>query len=142
LKKRFPRQFPNFKQWLSLDDDPELSALYRYPGQLVLFAAEGNENFMPAFRQNFDLRDYSAFFSSRQSGVTYRGNGSLTRTADFIDYGKRIVLSKKHDESSVLAALQLASQRWGPYKSAARKSTSASASAWRRNTIFSLPTRN
>jgi hypothetical protein len=43
LKKHFPRQFPSFKAWLSLEDDPELSALYRYPGQLVLLAGE-NEN--------------------------------------------------------------------------------------------------
>jgi hypothetical protein len=113
LKKRLPHQFPGFKRWLSLDDDRELSALYRYPGQLVLFAAEGNENFTPAFRQNFDLRDYSAFSSPRQNGVAYRRNGSPTQTADFIDYGKKIVLSKKHDDSCVLAALQLASQKWG-----------------------------
>jgi hypothetical protein len=43
----------------------------------------------------------------------YRRNGNQTQAADFIDYGKRIVLSDKFDESCVLAALQLASQKWG-----------------------------
>jgi hypothetical protein len=41
----------------------------------------------------------------------YRRNGK--NVADFIDYGKKIVLSAKFDEESVLAALQLASQKWG-----------------------------
>jgi hypothetical protein len=33
--------------------------------------------------------------------------------ADFIDYGRKILLSKNCDETAVLAALQLANQKWG-----------------------------
>ncbi|MDR1622881.1 MAG: relaxase/mobilization nuclease domain-containing protein [Synergistaceae bacterium] len=111
LKKRFPHQFPSFKTWLSLDDDPELSALYRYPGQFVLFAGGGEGT--PAGERNFDLRDYFPVFGERRGGVMYRRNGSKRNTADFIDYGKKIVVSDKLDKFGVLAALQLASQKWG-----------------------------
>jgi hypothetical protein len=41
----------------------------------------------------------------------YCKNGK--NVADFIDYGKQVVVSDKFDEASVLAALQLASQKWG-----------------------------
>ncbi|MCL2009129.1 MAG: relaxase/mobilization nuclease domain-containing protein [Synergistaceae bacterium] len=109
LKKRFPHQFPGFKKWLSLNDDKELLALYRYPGQIVLFSAEINENYTPG--KSFDLRDYSPAFGGKRGGVMYCKSGKST--ADFIDYGKRIVVSDKFDEASILAALQLASQKWG-----------------------------
>ncbi|GHV30573.1 hypothetical protein FACS1894167_11630 [Synergistales bacterium] len=36
-----------------------------------------------------------------------------TSVADFIDYGKKIVVSEKTNDDSILAALQLASQKWG-----------------------------
>ncbi|MDR0411546.1 MAG: relaxase/mobilization nuclease domain-containing protein [Treponema sp.] len=108
VKNYFPRQFPSFKEWLSLDNDPELSVLYRYPGQLVLFTAEGSENFTP--EQSLDLRDYSPVFGERRGGVMYRKKG--TNVADFIDYGKKIFVTHNCDESAVLAALQLAGQKW------------------------------
>ena len=41
----------------------------------------------------------------------YCKNGK--NVADFIDYGKKVVVSDRFDEASVLAALQLASQKWG-----------------------------
>jgi len=109
LKKHFPHQFPSFKKWLSLEDDQELTALYRYTNQLVLFAADGDKNNTPG--KNFDLRDYFAVVGEKRSGVMYCKNGK--NVADFIDYGKKIVVSDKFDEASVLAALQLASQKWG-----------------------------
>ena len=108
LKESIPSQFPSFKKWLSLENNPELSVLYRYSGQFVLFAADGNEKFTPL--KSFDLRDYSPIFGKR-GGVMYCKNGK--NTADFIDYGKKIVVSPKLDEFAVLAALQLASQKWG-----------------------------
>ena len=89
LGKRFSHQFPSFKKWLSLDDDQELTALYRYPGQLVLFAADGSVNF--TLEKSFDLRDYSPVIGERRRGVMYRKKGK--NIADFIDYGKRIVVS-------------------------------------------------
>ena len=111
LKKRVPHQFPSFKKWLSLENDPELWVQYRYNNQLVLFAADSNEHFTPV--KSFDLRDYSPVFGKR-GGVMYCKSGKSNKNAaDFIDYGNKVVLADKFDESSVLAALQLASQKWG-----------------------------
>jgi hypothetical protein len=109
LKKRFPRQFPSFKAWLSLDADPELFVLFRHPGQPVLLCA-GDDTRLPSKRA-FDIRDYSLVFQGKNGGVKYSRNGGAV--ADFIDYGKIIVFSAKYDEASVTAALQLAGQKWG-----------------------------
>jgi hypothetical protein len=112
LKKRFPRQFPSFKAWLSMDDDPELSVIFRYPGQPVIFAASGEDTSVTGKTlRPIDLRDYSPVSDKRRGGVMYVRNGSSV--ADFIDYGKKIVFPAKHNEESVLAALQLASRKWG-----------------------------
>ena len=112
LKERFPRQFPSFKAWLSIDADPELSVIFRYPGQPVIFPAAGDEPFETGKAlKPFDLRDYSPVSDRRRGGVMYVRNGSFV--ADFIDYGKKIVFPGKHGKESVLAALQLASQKWG-----------------------------
>jgi hypothetical protein len=109
LKKCFPRQFPSFKDWLSMDEDHELFILFRHPGQPVL-SGTGNDGPLPV-RRPYDLRDYSPAFIGGRGGVKYCRNGSAV--ADFIDYGKIIVFSAKYDEESVTAALQLASQKWG-----------------------------
>ena len=109
LKKRFPQRFPNFKNWLNLETDPELLALYRYPDQLVLFCADAKEN--NASEAKFDLRDYCPVVDEKFDRVMYCKHGKSI--ADFIDYGRRIVLSKECDEASVLATLQLATQKWG-----------------------------
>jgi hypothetical protein len=113
LKKRFPRQFPSFKSRLLMDADPELSVIFRYPGQPAIFPAAEMEESSKIGKtlKPFDLRDYSPVSDIRRGGVMYVRNGSSV--ADFIDYGKKIVFSDKYDEGSVLAALQLASQKWG-----------------------------
>jgi hypothetical protein len=112
LKKRFPRQFPGFKTWLSMDADPELSVVFRYPGQPVIFAAYGEDASVTGKTlRPIVLRDYSPVSDKRRGGVMYVRNGSAV--ADFIDYGKKIVFPAKHNEESVLAALQLASRKWG-----------------------------
>jgi hypothetical protein len=109
LKKRFPRQFPSFKAWLNMEENLELSALYRYPGQLILFSGGGEEQ--PAGKKTFDLRDYSPVYSGKLNGVMYCREDQTV--ADFIDYGKKIVLAKECGEAAVLSALQLANQKWG-----------------------------
>jgi hypothetical protein len=112
LKKRFPPQFPSFKAWLSLDADPELSVIFRYPGQPVIFAVSGEDaSAIGKTLRPPDLRDYSPVSDKRRGGVMYVRSGSPV--ADFIDYGRKIVFSSEYDEGSVLAALQLANQKWG-----------------------------
>jgi hypothetical protein len=109
LKKRFPRQFPSFKAWLSMDEDHELFVLFRHPGQPILSGMGDNDFFSP--QRTFDLRDYTPVFKGGNGCVKYCRNDGTT--ADFIDYGKTIVFTAKYDEASVTAALQLAAQKWG-----------------------------
>jgi hypothetical protein len=60
-----------------------------------------------------DLRSFTAVFGNR-GGVGYcRKEKKATNKPDFVDYGRKILLSQKCDEATVLAALQLASQKWG-----------------------------
>lgn len=108
MKKRFFRHFPSFKAWLSLEDDQELSTLFRYWGQPVMLSG-GKEEL--SWRKKYDLRDYYPISKGKSGVVMYRKKESTV--ADFIDYGKKILLSAQYDEESVTAALQLASQKWG-----------------------------
>ena len=107
VKARYLQRFPSYKRWLA-DQRTELFMLYRYPGQNVLMPEQSGVT-QPTPRP-LDLRDYSA----RKAGysVLYcRGNAF---TADFKDTGRKIILDrKKLDETSVVAALQLANQKWG-----------------------------
>ena len=104
LKSRYLKHFPSFKTWILEQQDEALFLKYRYPGQTVLTSQERREH----FGSSFDLRDYKAFRSA--SGVAWcRHSGR----ADFIDCGRRIVMKKDHDEGAILAAMQLACQKWG-----------------------------
>ena len=103
LKSRYLKHFPSFKTWLLEQQDETLFLKYRYPGQTVLTSQESLESFGSS-----DIRDYRAFRSA--SGVAWcRRPGH----ADFIDCGRRIVMKKNHDEGAILAAMQLACQKWG-----------------------------
>ena len=103
LKSRYLKHFPSFKTWLLEQQDETLFLKYRYPGQTVLTSQESRESFGSS-----DIRDYRAFRSA--SGVAWcRRPGH----ADFIDCGRRIVMKKNHDEGAILAAMQLACQKWG-----------------------------
>ena len=65
------------------------------------------------------------FLNGNKGGVAYvrkknteeKGLFHLERLkapeADFIDYGRKILLSKNCDETAILAALQLGNQKWG-----------------------------
>jgi hypothetical protein len=109
-KKRFPQEFPSFKNWLNQGKNPEPLAQYRYPEYLILFGA-GNEE-RPGYEEKFDLRDYTPIVGSRRDGVMYCRKNKKEK-ADFIDYGKKIVFTGKIDDAALLAALQLAQQKWG-----------------------------
>jgi hypothetical protein len=107
LRSRFPPRFPNFKTWLD-EDDKELSALFRY-GQNLVLTGEGN----PYVPGSTDLRDYTGK-SANKGGIAYFLRGKEAKgEADFIDYGRKICLSKDCDEGAILAAFQLATQKWG-----------------------------
>jgi hypothetical protein len=107
----FPHRFPNFKTWLDREANPELSMLFRYPDDPVMLGADLASGFgTPQFA---DLRAFTAIFGNK-GGVGYcRKEKGGTQKPDFVDYGKKILLSRNCDETAVLAALQLASQKWG-----------------------------
>ena len=109
LKSQFLKIFPKFRYWLEIQNNEELSRLYRYPGQFLLSPEQSGIKI--AQPRKIDLRDYQARRGAG-SKVLYCRDGSFT--ADFSDMGKRIVLNKrKLTEESVAAALQLANQKWG-----------------------------
>jgi hypothetical protein len=107
MKKRFPVRFPNFKTWLDIsEDDKEALISFRYPQNGVLTEPpEGSKNTVA-----FDLRAFSPTLGNK-GGVAYKKGED--GQAQFIDYGKIIVLSEKCGETAILAALQLANQKWG-----------------------------
>jgi hypothetical protein len=118
LKASFPSRFPSFKTWLEQESDLELSVLFRYTDSLVLLGES-----MAINGDEADLRAYAAI-SGNKGGVAYvrekkaeKGLFHLERVktpeADFIDYGRKIVLKKNCGETDILAALQLANQKWG-----------------------------
>ncbi len=113
LKKRFPQRFPSFKSWLIEQENPELAVAYRYTTQPVFFSlsVEGSGE-----SRAEDLRAYTPVVGNR-GGVAYcRKGGGKGTNADFVDYGKKILLSKHCDATTILAALQLANQKWGSVK--------------------------
>jgi hypothetical protein len=107
LKKRFPVRFPNFKTWLDIaEDDKEALISFRYPQNGVLTdPSKENENAV-----SFDLRAFSPVIGNK-GGVAYKTEDG--NEAQFVDYGKLIVLSEKCGRTAILAALQLANQKWG-----------------------------
>jgi len=109
LKQRFPRRFPNFKTWLEREREEKASVLFRYSIQCVMIAGTATAETSSSIRTT-DLRDFNPIHWNK-GGVAYARSGH--HEADFIDYGRRIVLNEKCDEGVVLAALQLANQKWG-----------------------------
>jgi len=107
FRQVFPRRFVNFKKWLEQGNDERAPILnYRYPNQGAIRAAiDGSVAPLEA-----DLRLFKAK-ASNKGGVAYSPEGR--QEAGFIDYGKRIILSEKSGDAEILAALQLANQKWG-----------------------------
>ena len=107
LNSRFLQHFPSFKTWLKEQEDGMLFLKYRYPGQTVLTSPSQKQNIAAKV---IDIRNFMAFRSL--NGTAW---GREKGVADFIDAGRRIVMRKgmDHDETAILAALQLANQKWG-----------------------------
>jgi hypothetical protein len=108
LKKLFPARFLNFKTWLDTEASPESSISFRYSASGASAAPANNMDDKP-----YEPRDIRSFTPSawNKGGVAYRAKSG--REAKFIDYGKKIVMSAKCGDDAILAALQLANQKWG-----------------------------
>jgi hypothetical protein len=112
-RKLFPARFPNFKRWLeseetASEETAEAAISFRYSGNGSLHGA----GIIPtqARPEIPDIRAFTQISWNRRS-VAYRIPGE--NNAEFIDYGKKIVLSERCSESAILAALQLANHKWG-----------------------------
>ncbi|GHV30720.1 hypothetical protein FACS1894167_12010 [Synergistales bacterium] len=103
LKLQYPHRFVSFKEWLEREKDQNTLLAFRYPHQGSIHGS-GMRSDVQA-----DLRAFTPTFGNK-GGVAYSRDGAH---AEFIDYGKKIVLGRKLDEAAILAALQLANQKWG-----------------------------
>ena len=107
MKKIFPSRFPNFKTWLDTEEEnPEAFLSFRYPDAGTI-RGTGEK------AEAFSFVDIRAFTPTvwNKGGIAYRAEGE--NEAQFIDYGKKIVMSEKCGDEAILAALQLANQKWG-----------------------------
>lgn len=111
LKSHYLKRFPSYKKWLADQNNEELYAVYRYPGQSLLTPVQSGV--FERRPRSMDLKNYSP--KKGGSCVAYCREGAFT--ADFSDMGKRILLNEATlDKTSVVAALQLANQKWGATK--------------------------
>ena len=108
LKSHYPQRFPSYKEWLFQNRDDEYQK-YRYSGEFLMLPLTLKYSVeAPKIK---DLRDYEAKIGAGGSVLYCRAG---TNTADFSDKGRRIILNHKNlSEESVLAALQLANEKWG-----------------------------
>ncbi|GHV56641.1 hypothetical protein FACS1894216_20720 [Synergistales bacterium] len=104
FKLQYPHRFVSFKEWLEREKDQNTLLAFRYPNQGSIHGSGINSEEVQA-----DLRAFTPMFGNK-GGVAYSRDGAH---AEFIDYGRKIVLGRKLDEAAILAALQLANQKWG-----------------------------
>jgi hypothetical protein len=106
MKKRYPTRFINFKRWLETrEENQEAFISFRYPDNGVISGTDEGISSLPS-----DLRAFTPLIWNK-GGVAYFRTDSCE--AEFIDYGKKIVLAEKCGDEAILAALQLANQKWG-----------------------------
>ena len=87
MKEVFPSRFPNFKTWLETEEEnPEAFLSFRYPDAGTI-RGTGETPDMPYIP---DIRDFTPAIWNK-GGIAYRTQGD--NEAQFIDYGKKIVMS-------------------------------------------------
>jgi hypothetical protein len=99
FKRKYPRRFVSFKTWLELGKNQGAYLSFRYPNQGTICGGIGGQE---AERAKADLRAFEPKIGNK-GGVAYARAGA--GEAEFIDYGKTIVLGQKCDEAAILAAL-------------------------------------
>jgi hypothetical protein len=113
LRMRFGRR-KTFEQFLVEQGEPQLAEQWRYrDSETPCTAILGDSDEIPRKR---DIRDFTAQVrQSAHSQLAEIHYSSLTDPSrvSFTDRGKRIDVWQAQDEAAVLAALQLAAQKWG-----------------------------
>lgn len=108
LRHRF-RPFPDLEQWQCEQQRLELAEQWRFranaPQQIR------GERSAPAIAR--DIRDYSP--TVQDNGVHYRRNDQADAMPSFVDKGSEIDIYAWRERASVLAALQVAEQKWSAF---------------------------
>jgi hypothetical protein len=117
LRERFQR-FPVYEAWLRRERTVELAEEWRYrdrgPGASVVGPAGDpawdERKWMASYAR--DIRDFEA--QRRGWDVEYRRNTQAdpTGAVAFIDRGRKVDILEHRDRAAVLAALQLAAEKW------------------------------
>lgn len=108
LHHRF-RSFPDLEHWQHEQQRPELAEEWRFRANAPQkIRGEGGA---PAVAR--DIRDYSA--TVRDDGVHYRRNDQPGAVPAFVDKGSEIDVYASRERASLLAALQLAEQKWSSF---------------------------
>jgi hypothetical protein len=105
FREKYPRRFVNFKTWLEQEKDQSAHLSFRYPNQGTVHGGGQDTETAKA-----DIRAFAPKIGNK-GGVAYSRDGA--GEAEFIDYGKTIVLGQNCGDDAILAALQLANQKWG-----------------------------
>lgn len=109
VRQKF-RPYPDLEQWQRQQKQPELAEQWRHRAgerQRIL----GDKTEPPTPR---DIRAYVAKIVGHQ--VHYMRRGDQSQEPAFVDRGREIDVHDWRDPDAVLAALQLAAQKWGSFK--------------------------
>ena len=115
INEKYPQ--PTFKEWLVLRDVQAVRQTYGNQNQI----SNGEENPQPQPANNSakSLLDFEYRRGSRatkdENSIHYHPKGDKTNIA-FTDTGKQIEIYKWEESESLLASMQLASQKWAKLK--------------------------
>jgi hypothetical protein len=108
LLERWRFSFPTYNDWLQASN-PIAGIAAKQQHARILRAAEGNDGLV-----RYDIRAFVAIVYGRR--VDYRHQDQTSGLPAFVDRGSEIVITNGLDRNGVLAALQLAAQKWGIFK--------------------------
>jgi hypothetical protein len=112
LQERYPR-FPDYEEWLRRERGHDVAEHWRYRDrgpEASVQAGGGDQDGGSVVR---DLRDFEA--SRNGWDVEYRRAARVDPAGAlaFVDRGRQVDIFEQHDRATVLAALQLAAEKWG-----------------------------
>jgi len=104
------RPYPDLEQWLRQQEQPELAEEWRYRANQVAHLRGTADTAKPR-----DIRDYTSQIDGDQVRYTARDQKGRETEAAFVDKGREIDIHTWRERASVLAALQLAEQKWDSF---------------------------
>jgi hypothetical protein len=112
LQERYPR-FLDYEEWLRRERGHDVAEHWRYRDrgpEASVQAGSGDQDGGAVVR---DLRDFEASLNGWD--VEYRRAARVDPAGAlaFVDRGRQVDIFEQHDRATVLAALQLAAEKWG-----------------------------